>query len=183
MRCYTFEKGRLTEGIVVSVDKKGSVFVLLGEGGSNSCRNRVDFYKKNPPEVFDDTLYQAFPVKVSAGNPEKIFYTLAKPNSNKENFILLKVNTYFGPEEKGEWRVISGNPKVFASSGRCRGGDNSFWEESLVSLKRGNVICLTSLNEGEWVLDFTLTDTPMVLEYQEWIRKERFIKEFLKANT
>lgn len=103
MRCYTFDRGLVTQGILIEADEKFGPSIVLGERGRGRWQERIALFRKNPAEVTQahrsqvSCVLTAHPVKIQLpardGKPEKIFYCLGKPDNPEDTRVLIRVMT------------------------------------------------------------------------------------------
>ncbi len=147
MKCYTFYRGVLHEGISVVEDERLGCVVYLGEEGRGRWCEKVGFFYKNPPEVKNGHIYEAYPFKITINRntkKEKSFYVLAKPNNSYDQRVLVRINTkwVYTRDTIGSWRSVRGKAKKIASGYGARGiaGRIGSWEDSIIVMSPGDII-------------------------------------------
>jgi hypothetical protein len=147
MKCFSWKRGSVSEGINLIADEKLGSVVFLGETGRGRRYEKVALGRRNPAEVKDVRVFDAQTVKITLppkdGRPEKIFYVLEKPENAAEE-ILVRINTYTSYIRGGQgcWRTIAGNPETVISGFGAFGdaGRIGNWEDGLVIMKPGDVL-------------------------------------------
>ena len=141
MKCFTWRRGEISEGIAVS-DTDADV-VILGDKG-RYCK-RVRLFPKNPAEVHDGLIHKAHPIKGAAELATEDFYVLAKPdNGEGERRTLIRILTEWTRTRStmGVWEIASGSPKELVIGTGFRGCSRRVgsWRDGLVLMSPGDVI-------------------------------------------
>lgn len=148
MRCYTWEEGVLTEGIIVKeiVDERA---VYLGKHSRYWSHKSVGIHPYNPPEVYEteesgeEFITDAFPVTRKYSTSSGVRFVLAKPDPKHEGDerTLVAVSTHSGEgdeDNRGFWRTVQGDVEHIAS-GVIVSEENQ-WQKGLFRLGEGDVM-------------------------------------------
>ncbi len=149
MKCFSWQRGRLTAGIETKADEKFGQVILLGEEGRGRHYEKVSLARQNPAEVIKDRVLEAYPRKIilsaQAGRPEKTFYVLERPTSSFQD-VLVRLNTgwTYTKNTHGSWATQAGDPSTLATGHGAQGiaGRVGGWTDSLIILHPGDVISI-----------------------------------------
>lgn len=144
MKCYTWHHGRLTSGIEIERNKSLGVIVSLGSKGHGGGRvhEKVELYRKNPPEIENSYIYNAQPLKITSN-----YYMLAKPDSIDDSRVLVRIKTrwIYARGSHGGWETIAGASKNLMIGYGAHGTSiqrAATWCEGLVLFTPGDAVCI-----------------------------------------
>lgn len=148
MKTYSFVHGSLFEGIALTPDEKFGPVVFLGEIGRGRRYEKVALSRKNPPEVRENKVFDAEPVKIVVpardNKSEQIFWVLAKPQKSDDGSVLVRINTEgtYTRNTGGGWKAITGSPETVVSGYGAYGdaGRIGNWDDGLVIMRLGDVL-------------------------------------------
>ena len=153
MQCYSWEKGKVSPGIEITIDKSRGPVVLLGEEGLGRWLEKVELFWRDPPEIESGMVHQAHPVTITAGSCKQQFYALAKPSDDADCRVLVRIKTrwsgYLGTH--GKWETIFGAPKTLAAGYGAHGvfrQRSGTWRDGIVLMSPKDVVCV--IPEGEY---------------------------------
>lgn len=147
MKCYTWDSGKILEGIALKNDEKLGLVVFLGEEGRGRRYEKVSLGRHRSAEAVNGKVMEANPVKITLpakdGKPEKVFYVLEKPRS-EDGRVLVRVNTSwcYTKHSGGGWSTLAGTPETLIKGYGAHGlaGRIGNWDDGLVSMRPGDVL-------------------------------------------
>lgn len=179
MKTYSFSHGSLSAGIALTADEKFGPVVYLGEAGRGRRYEKVALSRKNPPEVRDNKVFAAEPVKIVVpardNKPEQIFWVLSKPQKSEDGSVLVRINTKctYTRDTSGNWKTITGNPETVVSGYGAYGlaGRIGSWDDGLVIMRPGDVLRVKRSgghkNRPD-ALYFNAEGTLNSMDFEEW---------------
>jgi hypothetical protein len=147
MKCYTWDGGKIFEGITFKNDEKLGPVVFLGEEGRGRRYEKISLGRRNPAEAINNKVMEVAPVKITLpakdGKPEKVFYVLEKPCS-EDGRVLVRVNTSwcYTKYSGGGWSTLAGTPETLIKGYGAHGitGRIGNWDDGLVTMKSGDAL-------------------------------------------
>ena len=131
MKCFTFSKGELTTGFLVSHHDRGAV-VRLGERGENKRFEDVALFRPNPAEIDGGgVIHEAHPVSITDRKSGRTFVTLATPNNKRDRRVLVRLKNV-------EWQSFLGDATELVFGWTVQETNYSY--DTLLMLKPGAVI-------------------------------------------
>ena len=149
MKCFTWEYGQLTPGIQVEKDGALGTVVALGEDGRGGGRyhEKVELFRKNPPDIKDGAIFDAHPVKITTDlEQDRHYYLLAKPEEEDHRSLVRIITRWtYACRTHGRWKSIKGNPEDLVVGCGAHGiviRRNATWYDGLVLFSPGDAVCV-----------------------------------------
>ncbi len=140
MKCFTFSKGELTTGFLVSHHNRGAV-VRLGEPGENKRFEDISLFRPNPAEIDGNgIIHEAHPVPITDRKTGRTFTTLATPNNQRDRRVLVRLKNV-------EWQSFLGDAVELVFGWTVTEMNYSY--DTLLMLKPGAVIRVKSKDRSE----------------------------------
>ena len=177
MKSYTWDGGKVVEGIILKNDEKLGQVIFLGEQGPRRYE-KISLGRRNPAQVVNNKVVEAAPVRITLpakdGKPEKVFFVLDKPRS-EDGRILVRVNTSwcYTKHSGGGWFTLAGTPETLIKGYGAHGiaGRIGNWDDGLVTMKTGDVLKVKP-EGGHKVDSFALwvdeNDKPQTATLEDW---------------
>ena len=148
MQCYSWEKGKVSPGIEITIDKSRGPVVLLGEEGLGRWLEKVELFRRDPPEIEDGMVHQAHPVRISDDSYKQQVYALAKPTDDADCRVLVRIITRWSyyMSTDGIWETVFGAPKTLATGYGAYGifrRRSGTWRDGIVLMSPEDTVSIT----------------------------------------
>ena len=145
----------MVPGIQVRADPSLGIIVSLGQDGRGGGRylEKVQLFRKNPPEIENGFIYNAHPVRFNTNldREDGHFYMLAKAKRSStvecDCRVIARIKTrwIYTRGSHGTWGAIAGAPETLASGYGAHGltiQRAATWHDGLVLFSPGDAVCI-----------------------------------------
>lgn len=139
MKCYTFESGKVAQGIELVETRYGLGLILGAEEDPGRYEIVLSGQNGRAPRIQDGKVIEAFPLRKKH---DRLFLVAA--DSQDDRRILLRVNTRgIRARRRGAWGTVRGTPQTLLGGWGCHPKDDpetSSWDDGLVVLNPSDVL-------------------------------------------